>query len=229
MIKIDDKEIRKFERELKAFAHRAYPFATKNTLNKTAFHAQKLIRRDLAVKMVLRNKFTIQSIRVEQTKTLNLRNQASVVGSTADYMEDQEFGVTKQKKGIEGVPIATGYAAGQQGHQPRTRLPRKPNKLRNIRLRNKRRQNNIQIIHDAAISNNKFIFLNLGRTKGIFKVIGGKRKPRIKMIWSLTQQSIVIPRNPWLKPAVDTAAISIPKFYRDALIFQLRRLNLFKR
>ena len=137
MFTANDKDLKQLEKDLKTFADRAFPFATKNTLNKAAFTAQKIARKDVSVKMVERNRFTQQSIQVEQTRTLNVRQQRSTVGSIADYMEDQEFGAVKRKKGSEGVSIPTGYSAGQQGQQPRTRVPRKANKLASIRLSKK--------------------------------------------------------------------------------------------
>ena len=234
MIGVDDKEIKEFEKDLKAFAHRAYPFATKNTLNKSAFHAQGLARNGIDAKMIQRNKFTKQSIQVDQARTLNVNRQSASVGSIADYMEDQEFGTTKRKQGKEGVSIATGYAAGNQGQQPRMRLPRKANKMENIKLRRQRKrgsnrkQQNIIAIRQAATSGRKYVFLDLGRTKGIFKVIGGKRRPKIKMVHDMSRDSVVIPSNPWLKPAVDATRLVMPEFYRDALVFQLKRQGLFR-
>lgn len=234
MIKLDDKNLKEFEAELKTFARRAYPFATKNTINKAVFETQKISRRDVSVKMVERNKFTKQSIQVDQARTLNVQQQAATVGSTAGYMEDQEFGTIKRKSGSKGVRIATGYSAGQEGQQPRTKLPRRPNKMQNIRLRKRRikadtrKRRNISAIRQAATSGNKFVFLDLGKRQGIFKVTGGKRRPKIKMVQDMTEQSVTIPRNPWLKPAVDVVQLRMPTFYRDALIFQLKRQGLFR-
>ena len=184
--------------------------------------------------MVNRNRFTKQSIQVEQARTLNVARQSSAVGSTQSYMADQEFGATKSKKGKRGVAITTGYAAGQEGQEPRTKLARKPNKMANIRLRRKRKkgknrlQQNIIAIHEAAASGQKYVFLDLGRREGIFKVIGGKRRPKIKMVQDLSNESVDVPRNPWLKPVVDTTRSVMPTFYRDALVFQLRRQGLFR-
>lgn len=234
MFNVDPKQIKEYEKDLKAFAHRAYPFATKNTLNRSAFHAQKLARFSIETKMVNRNRFTKQSIQVEQARTLNVARQSSAVGSTQSYMADQEFGATKSKKGKRGVAITTGYAAGQEGQEPRTKLARKPNKMANIRLRRKRKkgknrlQQNIIAIHEAAASGQKYVFLDLGRREGIFKVIGGKRRPKIKMVQDLSNESVDVPRNPWLKPVVDTTRSVMPTFYRDALVFQLRRQGLFR-
>lgn len=230
MFKINNKQIKEFEAELKAFAHRAYPFATKNTVNKAAFVTQKVARLEISQKMVERNKFTRQSIRVNPAKGLKVSQQEAVVGSTLAYMEDQEFGATIRKKSIP-----TGYSAGQQGQRPRTRLPRKPNKMANIRLKHglrskakTRRGRNTAIIKQAVKSGSKYVYLDLGRREGIFKVVGGKRNPKIKMVHSTSMDSVTIPRNPWLRPTTLIIAKRIPKFYRDALIFQLKRNGLFK-
>ena len=231
---VDLKDAKRLERDLKNFAHRAVPFATKNTLNSAAFTAQKLAREDVRQDLVLRNRFTIQSIQVEQTRTLDIRRQAAVVGSTADYMEDQEFGSIKTKAGKKGVSISTGYSAGQEGQQPRTRLPRKVNQLASIQLKHRRRkganrrQRNLIAVKDAAASGNKFVYLDLGRRKGIFRVLGGKRNPRVKMVHDLSNTSVRIPSNPWLSPAIDKTEPLMPGIHRKSLEFQLRRLGLFR-
>lgn len=235
MFKIDDREIKRLEGDLKAFASRALPFATKNTLNQAAFTAQRTAREDVAKTMTLRNRFTERSIQVEQTRTLNIRQQAAIVGSIADYMEVQEFGGTKSKTGKEGVAIPTAYSAGQgEGAQPRTRLPRKPNKLSNIRLqrsnkgRGSRRQRNLVAIKQAASSGSKYVFLDLGRRQGIFKVTGGKRRPKIRMVHDLSRDSVTIPRNPWLGPAVAATVPKIPRLYAASLRFQVKRLRILQ-
>lgn len=234
MFNVDTKEIKRLSRDLKTFAARAYPFATKNTLNTAAFKAQGFAKAGVRSSMVQRNRFTVQSIQVEQTRTLDVRRQAAIVGSIADYMADQEFGGLKTKTGKKGVAIATGYSAGQEGQQPRTRLPRKPNQLLAIQLKHRRRkganrrQRNLIAVKDAAASGNKYVYLDLGRTEGIFRVIGGKRNPRVKMVHDLSRTSVRIPANPWLSPAIDKTEPLMPGIYGDSLRFQLRRLGLFK-
>jgi len=235
MIKVNDEDVKQFESDLKTFAKRAYPFATKNALNKAAFVAQSIYRSNARSNMIHRNKFTNQSIQVEQARTLAVSRQASIVGSTAPYMLDQEFGKNITKKGDRGVPIATSYAAGQgEGSQPRTRLPRKANSMATIQLAKRRkrgktkRQQNFILVREAAQSGRKYIFMDLGRKKGIFKVIGGKRRPRIKMIYDLSEKSVIIPANPMLKPAVDQTRKHMPGIYRKSLEFQLKRQGLFK-
>ena len=235
MFRIDDRQIQALENDLKTFASRALPFATRNTLNQAAFTAQRFAREGVKDSMINRNRFTVQSIQVEQARMLLISRQSSTVGSTADYMEDQEFGATKTKSGREGVSIATSYSSGEgMNTKPRTRLSKKPNKLANIQLRRKRKrgssrkQQNAATIREAATSNRKFIFLDLGKRKGIFRVVGGKRQPKIRMVHDMTSQTVVIPRNPWLKPAFDQTVQWIPSLYADSLRFQLKRFNLFK-
>ena len=235
MFNVRDEAIRQMESDLKTFAARAFPFATKNTVNQGAFRARTYAQQNIDQNMTTRNKFTRNSIRVEQTRELTVSRQAAVVGSIADYLADQEFGTTKSASGSEGVALPTAYSAGQgEGARPRTRLPRKPNKMSNIQLRNRtqsgvsRKQKNLIAIKGAAASGRKFVFLNLGRTKGIFKVMGGRKRPRIKMIYDLSRPSVVIPRNPWLAPAVERARADMPDIHLRSLTFQVRRAGLFR-
>ena len=235
MFNVRDEAIRQMESDLKTFAARAFPFATKNTVNQGAFRARTYAQENIDQNMTTRNKFTRNSIRVEETRELTVSRQAAVVGSIADYLADQEFGATKSASGSEGVALPTAYSAGQgEGARPRTRLPRKPNKMSNIQLRNRtqsgasRKQKNLIAIKGAAASGRKFVFLNLGRTKGIFKVMGGRKRPRIKMIYDLSRPSVVIPRNPWLAPAFERARADLPDIHLRSLTFQVRRAGLFR-
>lgn len=235
MFKVDTSDIKLLEGDLKRFAHRAYPFATKATVNGAAFTAMGISRGHIDKNMVTRNAFTKKSIQVEQARTLNVPRQEAIVGSTADYMETQEFGGIKHKNGSEGVPIATSYASGEgEDTQPRKKLPRKPNKMANIQLQRRgkkganRRQKNLIAIKKAAESGSKYVFLDLGRSKGIFKVTGGKRRPKIKMVYSFREQSVVIPKAPWLAPSVKKTEAKIPSIYKKSLEFQIQRLGLFR-
>ena len=233
MFKIDDRDIKRLEKDLKTFAKRAYPFATRNTVNSAAFESQKIGRGNIQKNMINRNRFTVQSVRVNKAGTLNVSRQVAAVGSTEDYMERQEFGGTKSSSGKHGVAIATSYAAGQEGAKPRTKLPRKANKLQNIRLKKRqsarsRRLQNLLAIKKAATSGQKYVFLDLGKTKGIFKIVGGKRNPKIKMVHDISRKNVKIKPDPWLKPAFDQAIQLMPEIYTKSLIFQLKKQNLFR-
>lgn len=241
MFQITDRELKELEKDLQVFAKRAYPFATKNTLNRAAFNARQYAQENIGREFTERNKWTRQSIRVEQTKTLNIRSQMSVFGSTLDYMEKQEFGGVTTATGEHGVTIPTAYAAGQKGQQPRTRMPRKANRMDNIILSKRKRraktrkQALVFAVQDAVTSGNRHVFLDLGRRQGIFRVVGGRKGfkrgwpkgARLEMVQDMTRKSTPVPRTPTIAPAHQQAAQDIPELYAQALRYQAKRQGLF--
>lgn len=242
MFKIDIEDVEEYENHLKAFAHRAFPFASKNALNSSAFKARGYWQKAINDKMITRNKFTANSIRVEQSRTLIVSRQSATVGSIAPYMEKQEFGGNKTSPGREGVAIPTSYAAGQNEQQPRTKLPRKDNKLSNIRLRKRgpKARNNRQAlllkVQTAVKTGKRHIFHDFGRTAGIFRVVGGRRSvkrgwpvgARLRMVYDMSERTVSIPKTPTLSPAIDRVQQAMPEIYIKALRFQLQRQGLFK-
>jgi hypothetical protein len=228
VLKINDDQIKQYESDLKTFAGRSLPFATKQTINRAAFETRRRAQDNIREGMTTRNKYTVSSVRVQQARGLDIRKQEAITGSIADYLATQEFGGTETGGG-RNQPIATSYAAGQGRGAKRTRLPRKPNKMQAIRLRKKsgaglsRKAQNAAAVQGAAQGGNKFVFMDLGRRQGIFRVTGGKRKPKIQMVWDLSRRSVRIPRNPWLAPATNETQRHIPQYYSDALRFQLKR------
>lgn len=237
MFTIDSPDIKRLEADLKAFAHKALPFATRNTVNRAAFQARREWQHQIDEKLVQRNKFTRNSIQVDLSRTLNVRQQAATVGSVAPYMENSEFGGIKEDPAIQ-----TGYSAGQRGQQPRTRLPRRKNALKNIQLRKRRRkaktrkQAMVFKVQDAVSSGRRFVFLDLGRTQGIFKVVGGRgetkrgwpKGAKLRMVADLSRKAVVVPPTPTLGPAVVATQKAIPLLYKAALTEQLRRHRLFR-
>lgn len=234
MIEIDTRHMKQYESDLKTFAAKAYPFATRSTVDTAAFETRKEAQSNIASDMVLRNRFTQGSVRVQQARSLNVRDQEAVTGSAAEYLATQEFGGTVTGKGAH-QPIATSYSAGLgENARPRTKLPRRPNQMQRIQLKRRgrsassRKQRNVAAVREAAGSGNKYVFMDLGRRQGIFKVTGGKRKPRVKMVWDLSRRAVRVPRNPWLGPATTTVENRIPTIYTQAMAFQLKRRGLFR-
>ena len=234
MIRIDMKQIERFERDLRELSRTALPVANRSALNGGAFAAQKAARAIVGARMTLRNRYTLQSIQVDKATGSQIAQQVAIVGSVAPYMATQEFGGVKAKKGTEGVAIPTSYAAGQGEARPRTRLPRGANKLAAIKLQNQgihatsKAQRNAIAVRMAARSGTKFVYLELQRRKGLFRVVGGERSPRVRMVHDLTHASVRIPRSAWLEPAAATARERMPELYREALQYQADRLGLFK-
>lgn len=227
--------IKKRQAQLAVFNANGIPFASRHALNRTGWLTQKVAKGEIRNKMITRNKWSENSVRVAPTRSLNMGRQVVRVGSVQDYMATQEFGGTKTKKGKEGVRIATSYAAGQSRAKPRTRLPRGMNKIRRIQLTRaskkgvNRKQRNIIAIYEAAKAGRKFVFLDMGRRKGIFRITGRSKrstKRKIRMVHDITRQSVRIPKNPWLEPSAKRSIRQLPKFYFDALGFQLKRAGL---
>ena len=235
MIDVDIDDLKQFESDLQKFKARAYPFATKETVNSAAFQARDRAQAGMKRGLILRNKFTVNSVKVEPTRTLRVSAQEAVMGTIAPYMEDQEFGATKIKGGKVGVSIPTTTASGEgRGVQPRRRVARGPNKLSKIRLKHtrsgaaNRKQENLVKIKEAAVSSSKYVFLDLQKHPGIYKVTGGKRRPKINLIHDMSKGSVRIPRNPIFAPATIATQKKIPSIYFNAVVFQLKRHGLFK-
>jgi hypothetical protein len=231
MFELDLEDWKELENRLALVKNRAIPFATKAMVNDAAFDARKEAISIVEDRMVLKNAWTKKSIRVQKETTLNIARQASKIGSTEEYMADQEFGTTKRGRGRHGVSIPTGYAAGQEGQRPRTRLAQKANRIQNIKLRRNRRGSSRKIrnmiaVKQAAARGNKYVFLDTGRKKMIAKVLGGKKRPKVKMVQDLSHKIVVIRPNPWLGTAVARVIPRMPGFYKTALIYQLRRLGV---
>lgn len=226
---LDDKKLLKFEKDLAKFSKTAVPFAIKSTINGAAFKARTFAREAIKEKMVQRNQFTMNSVRVVQAKSAD---DVAIMGTIAPYMEDQEQGATHNSGGKHGVPLPTSYSAGQGHAGARTKLPTRPNKMQNIVLRragarakNRRQANKIAVM-EAVSSGNKYVYLDLFRRKGIFRVTGGKRNPNVEMVHDLSNKSVVIPRNPIIEPAAMKARGHMQQIWYDALVFQSKRLGL---
>ena len=238
-ISIETKAIKLFESQLKAYKERAMPFATKAAINAYAFETQKKAKEIIHKKMILRNKFTERSIQVQKTNSLKIDEQESRVGSTQEYMREQEQGTTKVKKGKHGVVIPTSFSAGQaESAKPRTKTPRGRFKMSTITIQRQRKhwkskkQANAVAIKQALKRGNQFIYLELGTKKGIFYIKGNAKTSKIsklKMLYDLSHSSVRVPKHEWLKPAVAHTERRMGAIYFKALKFQLERHNLFKK
>lgn len=235
MFKFKNDAIDDYVRDLERMNKKAIPFAAKFYLNNAAFETRKIWQWEIAKAFTERNKFTRNSIRVERVQGLNMRNMQATVGSVAEYMDEQEFGGVKRSKKGKNVNIPTSYAAGQDGAIPRTKRITRPNQMRNVRLKNARvkaktrRQRNVAAVQAAAETGHKYVFLELTRTQGIFRVLGGKRKPRIKMVHDLTRKQVIIKKKPTMQPSLTKVTPKLENLALNALQQQVERQRLFVR
>jgi hypothetical protein len=238
-IKFNFDKINGMEAKLRSLSRAAVPIANQRALNEAAFRLSQKSRQKANEKMIMRNKFSLGSIRFEKATGLDIRQQRSVVGSLQPYMATQEFGGVENAKGKHGVDIPTTTASGEaQTAKPRMRAVRRPKSMRAIQIKKfktlgrmtKEREMVIKA-QQAKRSGKKFIFLETDRKKGIFEVKGRIGKGgrisglRLPMVHDLTQKSVKIPKNPWLKPSVDRIEKKMPRIYEKQLLQQLKRLG----
>lgn len=218
MIEIKADQILDLELELERMGGRAIPYAQNAAINGMAFDARRGGVDNIEASMTLRNSFTKRSVIVDKSRR---PGGVAKTGSTAAYLAVQETGAV-----LEGGSIPTPYASGEgENARPRRRLPRKPNKMRNITLRNANRKGKTRAQRNLAAiqSGEKYVYLETRRGPAIFRVLGSKRALRIRMVQDLSRRSVVVPRNPWLEPAANAATARGADHFAKALLFQLER------
>ncbi len=221
-------ELKEYVNELQRLNSRGIAFAQTETVNAAAFAAQRMARDGLDERMILRNAWTRKSIGVQKG---TMRTREASVGSTQEYMRKQELGGSKTSSGGAGVAIGTSVASGEgMTSAPRKKLVRRPNRMASITLTKRvktanRKQRNAIAISQAKRKGQKMVYLELQKRKGIFRLAGGKRNPRIEMVQDLSRKVVITPRNPWLAPAAMRAAGDMPRVYAIELRKQLARLR----
>ena len=235
MIQIDVGQIQQLEHDLWLLSTKAGPYANAQALNSMAFQAQQGARLNIKQDFVNRNPWTARSVQVDRARVGAIGSTYSAVGSVASYMERQEVGGTKGSRGRRGVPIATKEASGEgRGGGVRRRTPRARNMLSALTLtkRGKRtvsqKQRNVAAVGDAAANGGGVVYLDLGRRKGLFRVTGGRGRPKVTMLYDLSHKTVPTHAHPWLYPAARFAAMKGPGFYVEALEKQIERQRLFK-
>lgn len=232
-VKADTRELKRFQKDLIQLNRKGIPYAVKNSLNSLAFDARSEWQEGLRREFTLRNKFTESSIRVEKARGLDMRSMESRVGSIAPYMENQEEGGERRKGGKYGPPIPTNDA--RTGKSPK-KLVARPNKMSRINLAAKglskfktKRQKIAVAASMAKRGGSKYAMIPLKNSEGIYKLSGGKRKLRMRMVWSMAKRSVFVPPNPTMKPAVTRAESRFLGHYKDALKSQLKLAQTWKR
>lgn len=226
MLSIAFKGLEQFAKGLDRFGHKLAKAAARDAVNTTAFEARKVWVGEIQSRMVLRNRFTVNSVRVDKATLGPIDSMQAVLGSLAPYMDEQEFGASQQVGGRRAIP--TSAAAGQYGARPRTKLVRRPYRLGAIQNAAKSnrglnsRQRNAIAMKEARAEGKKFVILENGHGgKNIFRIAGGARNPKLHMMWNLSKGSRPIPKNPTLGPTVSQINHRAPKIYRKAVGRQL--------
>lgn len=249
-ITMDDKDLRRYARDLKRMASEALPFANREAINTAAKQTEVEWRKLLGRKLILRNRWTLGSVRREFAKQKEIRKQQAVVGSVEPYLETQEFGGSKVSLGKHGVPIPTHATSGEApGKFPRQRPVKGRLQLRQLRIQRAhldqnpktRNQKNLILILIAARRGGGNVLLKTDRGTGIYQVRGSKARRTkrrrttgakvrsVKKLYSLDRRRVSIPAHPTLGPAVDVIKPRLPGIWKKSLKKQLIRKRLFRR
>lgn len=232
MIDFNDRHVKDFTRDLTAISRRSIPFAVRQALNDTAFGARSVAQDVIGTKFIIKNRWTKGSIFVNRATGLDVSNMTAEMGSAMRYMAKQEYGGVKRARGrFKGVPIPTSYSAGQGRQKPRTKPPRPTNRASRIKFTSVKqnrpgtKKSTQAVIREAAAKGARYIYLDTGRRKGIYKRLGGKRNPRVEMIVSLTKRAVRIPATRWLAPTIDMVLPTMTNFYIRALQREIDRAS----
>lgn len=229
----DERKLQRAVNVLGNFARRGIPHATRNGLNASAFEGRKAWTKEVEKAFTLRNTFTTRSLRVQKARGIDMRKMHSVLGSTADYMAEQETGGTERKSGKHGVPIPTPTSSGEGRAAKRLRPVRRPNWLPKISLANRgsqtgmhRQQRNAVAIRKARKAGRKYVLLELEKRVGIFRLSGGKRRPKVDMVWDLSQPTVKTKPARTLRQTLWLITPTLPRLHVRAILEQLRRAGI---
>lgn len=222
--------LKKLQRDLELFAKKAIPYAARETLNSLAFEQQRNWQGELKKSFILRNQFTVRSIRVERARGLNIRTMEARTGTIAPYLADQEEGATHVKRGKHGEPLP---AAAPGARKSRKRLMPRNKRIGSIkilpRVRGSRsRQIGAAVAMAKRRGGKQFAFLQLNRSRrGIFEINPNSKQRGVRKVWDLSKPTVRIPPTPTLGRSFKRTVQMSEELGRRAMLFQLKRHKVF--
>jgi len=214
-------------RDLKRFREKAIPYAARNALNRSAFHVRAEWQQEIRGSFTLRNRYTERSILVTRAAGKSVSSMIAFVGSTAPYMDEQEHGATIHGRG-KHKPIAAPTAAGQAAGSKRTKLVRAGNKLSALHVfklkgASKRQRNAVAIAMAKRRGDRDVLLERPSGGKGIFRLMGGRKKTTTRLLWDLSRSSVKVRPEPTLQRTLARIQPRLAEIHRDAIIEQLKR------
>lgn len=220
---------------LDAISHRYVPAAARDTVNTLAWGTRAEWQSQIGKSLTTRNTFTVRRVLVEPARTLYLKKMAARVGHTEDYMAWLEEGQPERAaKRFRAVP--TEVAAGQSPGSLRggRKRPVRPSaiitRLGDLAVKGgqhrSRKANNARAIRGAIRSGRRLALLDLGHGKGIYRIMGRRKKLRIVKLYDVSRRQTPVPRTPTLEPAFGVACTKAVGIMHEALTKQLSRAGL---
>lgn len=228
---IEIRGLDEMQRELEQLARRGVHYAARETLNSLAFAGRKIWQGEMRSTLTLRNAFTERRALVERATGSRMPEMEAVLGHTEDYMRRLEEGIGERAR-RGGLAIPTEAAAGQaKGSLPagRKRAVRPANIIRALgKLKRQsrslpRKVRNVKAVRDAIRNGSRLAYLELDRRRGIYRIMGGKRRPQIRKLYDLSRRSVPLPRIPTLQRTLDQTWKQGPTLALAALQRQLDR------
>jgi len=223
-MQVDTKQLLHGVRRLELINSKSLRNAQLDTINDLAFMTKRSAERITNEDLTLRSKYMSKTIRV---KRADKRSLTSTVGSLSEGLAKQEKGFTERSGGV-GVAVPTSFASGEKRADKRLRVVRKANRVGNIRLDKtryaSRKQQNAAQVRQAVNGGNRYVYMDLGKVKGLFKIQGGKRNPKPQLVQSLSQKVVRVRGIEWLERAREENLKDLFKTYSTRVQQQLKRL-----
>lgn len=219
------------QRELEVLAKRSVPYAARETLNGLAFAGRKIWQDQMASSLTLRNPFTQRRALVERASGTRMASMQATLGHTEDYMRRLEYGIGERAR-RGGLAIPTEAAAGQaKGSLPAGRkravrpslVIRVLGKVKRQSGSMPRKARNARAVRQALKDGTRLAYLELDRRRGIYKIMGGRKRPTIRKLYDLSRRAVPLPRIPTLQRTLDLALLQGPAIALRALQTQLNR------
>lgn len=228
---IEIRGLDELQRELEQLAKRSIPYAARETLNGLAFAGRKIWQEQMAESLTLRNAFTQRRALVERATGSRMIDMQATLGHTEDYMRRLEAGIGERAK-RGGLAIPSEAAAGQaKGSLPAGRkravrpslVIRVLGKIKRQSSSMPRKARNARAVREAIKNGSRLAYLELDRRRGIYKVMGGRKRPQIRKLYDLSRRAVPLPRIPTLQRTLDLALLQGPTLALAAIQRQLDR------
>jgi hypothetical protein len=228
-IAVDLKGLDEMQSALEQLSKKGLAAAARETLTQCAWQGRRIWQGNLEQANILRNKFTLSRVLVDPARGSSLRGMEARLGHPSQYVADLEEGKGDRARG-SAVPIPE--LAARTGSDKK-KVVSKPNKLAAIgRLAKGKprgsthKQRNAQALRVAAKAGKKLVVLEGPRSRGIFRLLGGRKKLKVRKIWDLSHRTVSRPQRPTLQRSIDAALQLAPAIAERAMQKQLELLKV---
>ncbi len=228
-------QVERLAKKLGTDTRNALGRATAEALNRTAFAARQQWQVEMGERLVLRNRWTQGSARVDKASAgMPVARQQSRVGSLAGYVAETEKGGTRTGKGHVGKALPTTVASGEgRGGNVRRRMVRAGSRLGALQLDRERvgatpKQRNAVALAVARKNRKRVVFLEgSASSQGIYRIQPGRKNLKPTMLYNLGRKALHVKPHPTLEPTLAVMDRKFPRIATAAFLQQLKRLRAY--